>query len=102
MHSGVTYQRPSNEGSHRTHNQVRGDLVVGYSPTGTVAKQEKDQFWAALYTTVAQVPTKDFIVIMMDANARTRKREVNCGLKEAKVLGAYGRDILNDNGERLL
>ena len=33
-------------------------------------------------------------------NARTGKRQSGCA--DRKVLGAYGRDALNDNGERLL
>ena len=36
----------------------------------------------------------------MDANAWTGKRQSGCA--DSKVLGAYGRDELNDNGERLL
>ena len=39
----------------------------------------------------------------MDANERTGKRGGGgVGSKDNEVLGAYGRDILNDNGERLL
>ena len=39
----------------------------------------------------------------MGANARTRRREKGgVGSKDSKNLGAYGRDILNDNGELLL
>eukprot|EP00752_Nemacystus_decipiens_P014142 g12576.t1 len=37
---------------------------------------------------------------MMDTNARTGGREDGCG--DANVMGAYERDELNDNGERLL
>ena len=36
----------------------------------------------------------------MDANARTGMRGI--GWTDSKVLGAYGRNELNDNGERLL
>ena len=36
----------------------------------------------------------------MDANVRTGTREIRW--TDSKVLGAYGRDELNDNGERLL
>ena len=36
----------------------------------------------------------------MDANARTGIRGI--GWTDSEVLGAYGRDELNDNGERLL
>ena len=39
----------------------------------------------------------------MDANARTGQREGGkLGSEECKVLGVYGREALNDNGERLL
>ena len=39
----------------------------------------------------------------MDANARTGRREKGqVGSKDSKILGAYGRDTLNDNGELLL
>ena len=39
----------------------------------------------------------------MDADARTGRREGRkLGSEECKVLGAYGRDTLNDNGEQLL
>ena len=39
----------------------------------------------------------------IDANARTGRREKRqVGSKDNKILGAYGRDTLNDNGELLL
>ena len=39
----------------------------------------------------------------MDANARTgRKEKGHVGRKASKILGAYGRDTLHDNGELLL
>ena len=39
----------------------------------------------------------------MDANARTGRREKGqVGSKDSKILGAYGRDTLNDNRELLL
>ena len=39
----------------------------------------------------------------MDANARTGRREKGgVGSKDNKILGAYNRDTLNDNGELLL
>ena len=38
----------------------------------------------------------------MDANARSRKRDRGESLEYAQVLGPYGRDVLNDNGEHLV
>ena len=41
--------------------------------------------------------------MLIDANARTRRREKGeVGSKDSKILGAYGRNTLNDNGELLL
>ena len=42
----------------------------------------------------------DHLLVLIDANARTGMRGV--GWTNSNVLGAYGRDELNDNGERVL
>ena len=42
------------------------------------------------------------VFVLLDANARTGERSVRCSDDESRILGAYGRDALNDNGERLL
>ena len=49
---------------------------------------------------VTGVPSGDHLFVLMGANPRTGKRQSGCA--DSKVLGAYGRDELNDNGERLL
>ena len=49
---------------------------------------------------VKEVPSRDHLFVLMDANARTGVRGIEW--TDSKVLGAYGRDELNDNGERLL
>ena len=49
---------------------------------------------------VTGVPSGHHLFVLMDANARTGKRR--SGSADSKVLGAYGRDELNDNRERLL
>ena len=50
-----------------------------------------------------EVPRHEQLFVLMDANARTRRREKGqVGSKDSKILGAYGRDTLNDNGELLL
>ena len=51
--------------------------------------------------TVASVPLKDQLFVLMDANARTGKRDRGGSLEYAQVLGPYGRDVLN-NGEHLV
>ena len=52
--------------------------------------------------TVASVPRKDQLFVLMDANACTGKSDRGGSLEYAHVLGPYGRDVLNDNGEHLV
>ena len=63
---------------------------------------EANTFFGPHYTgqTVADVPKGEHLLVMMDANARTGRRGEGC--VDGKVLGAHGRDTLNDNGRRLL
>ena len=78
-------------------------FVVGYAPTDTQSLRKKNAFWTALKRVVKEVPEHEQLFVLMDANARTGRRGGGkLGSEECKVLGAYGRDNLNDNGERLL
>ena len=50
-----------------------------------------------------EVPRNEHLFVLMDANTRTGRREKGgVESKDNKILGAYGRDTLNDNGELLL
>ena len=50
-----------------------------------------------------EVPRHKQLFVLMDANARTGRREKEgVRSKDNKNLDAYGRDTLNDNGELLL
>ena len=83
-------------------------FVVGYALTETTEGRNsvcsgdsgKDLFWGALNKTIRGVPSRDHVLVVMDANARTSGREDGCS--DGNVVGAYGRDLLNDNGERRL
>ena len=57
---------------------------------------------AALNCTVASVPAREYVFVLTDANARTGKRDEGGGQADSKVLGAYGRENLNENGKLLL
>ena len=57
---------------------------------------------AALNYTVASVPAREYVFVLTDANARTGKRDESGGEADNKVLGASGRDKLNENGNLLL
>ena len=54
---------------------------------------------AALNCTVASVPTREYVFVLTDANARTGKRSDGGGEADSKVLGGCGRDALNENGQ---
>ena len=57
---------------------------------------------AALNCTVASVPAWEYVFVLTDSNARTRKRGEGGGEADSMVLGAYGRDMLNENVKLLL
>ena len=75
-------------------------FIVGYAPTLDKSTSEKDYFWSSLDEVVKGVPSRDHLLVLVDANARTGIRGI--GWTDGKVSGAYGRDELNDNGKRLL
>ena len=78
-------------------------FVVGYAPTETQNANNKHEFWTSLDRVVEGVPKHEQLFVLMDANARTGRREKGqVGSKDSKIFGAYGRDTLNDNGELLL
>ena len=75
-----------------------GTFVVWDAPTDTQSVGKKNAFWTARERVVKEVPEHEG-----SANARTGRRGGGkLGSEECKVLRAYGRDTLNDNGERLL
>ena len=78
-------------------------FVVGYAPTETQNPNNKHAFWTSLDRVVEEVSKYEQLFVLMDANARTGRREKGqVGSKDSKILGAYGRDTLNYNGELLL
>ena len=56
---------------------------------------------AALNSTVASVPALEYFALT-DVNAKTGRSGEGDREADSKVLGAYGRDVLNDNGKLLL
>ncbi|CAM9508001.1 unnamed protein product, partial [Sphacelaria rigidula] len=81
--------------------RVATTFIVGYAPTETAQGSEKNKFWKTISSSIAEVPKNEHLVLMMDANARTGKREGE-GMDDVRVLGEYGRGTKNDNGRRLL
>ena len=77
-------------------------VVVTYVPTEEAPEGQKAKYMAASNCTVASVPAREYVFVLTDANARTGKRGEVGEEAGSKVLGAYGRDVLNENGKLLL
>ena len=78
-------------------------FVIAYAPTEPQNANNKHAFWTSLDKVVEEVSKHEQLFVLMDANARTGRREKGqMGSMDSKILGAYGRDTLNDNGELLL
>ena len=77
-------------------------FVVAYAPTEEAQDGQKAKYMAALNCTVASVLAREYVFVLTDANARTGKRGEGGGETDSKVLGAYGRDKLNENVKLLL
>ena len=76
--------------------------VVAYAPTEETPEGQKAKHMAAFNNTVTSVPAREYTFVFNDANAGTGKRGEGGGEADIKMLGAYGRDVLNENGKLLL
>ena len=78
-------------------------FVVGYAPTDTQYVGKKNAVWTALEGVVKEVPEHEHLFVLMNTNGRTGRRGGGKpGSEECKVVVAYGRDTLNNDGERLV
>ena len=77
-------------------------FVVAYAPTEEAPEGQKAKYVAALNCIVVSVPAREYVFVLTDVNARTGKRGEGGGETDRKVLDAYGRDKLNENGKLLL
>ena len=73
-------------------------FIVGCAPTLDRSTCKNDYLWSSLDNVVKGEPSRDHLLVLIDANARIGIRRI--GWNDSKVVGAYGRDELNDNGER--
>ena len=74
-------------------------FVVPFTPTEEAPEGQKIKYMAALDCTVASVRPREYVFGFTDVSARTGKRGEGKGEADGKVLGAYGRDKLNENGK---
>ena len=77
-------------------------FVVAYALAEEAPEGQKAKYMVALNCAVVSVPTREYVFILTDANARTGKGGEGGGEADSKVLSAYGRDMLNENGKLLL
>ena len=75
------------------------NFVSAYAPTEVSKDETKQAFWDRLDSVVQRIPTKECVYVLMDANARTGRRIEGESLQHEGILGAFGRDELNDNGK---
>ena len=62
-----------------------------------VLYSNKHAFWTTLDRVQGDAPKHEQLFVLMDTNARTGSREKGQVQSDTKLLGAYGRDTLNDN-----
>lgn len=74
-------------------------FVVDYGPHEGL--RSRKNFGRNLSDLIGRVSNKDQLLVVLDANARAGQREAG-GRADSTVLGALGRDVLSNNGERLL
>lgn len=67
----------------------------------TAHASEKTKHWTKLNCSIAQVSSNECLILMMDIEARTGRRDGG-GIDDVRALGACGRDIRYDNGKRQL
>ena len=76
--------------------------MAAYVPTEKAPEGHKAKYMPTLNSTVASVPAREYVFVLTNANAKTGKRYEGGGEADNKVLGAYGRGVLNENGKLLL
>ena len=72
--------------------------MVAYAPTEEAPEGQKAKYMVALNCAVASAPAREYVFVLTDANAGTGKRGEDGGEADSKVLVAYGRDMLKENG----
>ena len=78
------------------------NFVVGYAPMEPSDSEKKRALWHRLDSLVRRIQKKEALFVLMDANARTGLKIEGERTEDDGVLGAYGRDELNNNGKCLL
>eukprot|EP00752_Nemacystus_decipiens_P018514 g16599.t1 len=75
------------------------NFVAAYAPTDVADADTKSMFWDKPDSLVRNIPARETVFVLMDANAQTRERIEG---EDMGTMGEYGHNELNDNGRLLL
>jgi hypothetical protein len=73
--------------------------IAAYAPTNVASAEVKDAYYEALDKLMSKIPRYASVFMGVDANGQLGK-EVEPGM--GRVLGPHGRDVRNENGNRLV
>ena len=76
--------------------------MLAYAPIEKAPGGQNTKCMAALNCTVASVAAREYLFVLTAASARKRERGYCEREADSKVLDAYGRNMLNENGKLLL
>ena len=76
--------------------------MVAYASNAEAPEGQEARYMAVFKSTVASMRAREYCFVLTDASARTGKKCEEGGETDTKVLGVYGRDMLNENGKLLL
>ena len=76
--------------------------MVTHTPAEKAPEGQKAKYMAALNSTVVSLPSREYVFVLTNANARTGKRDEGGEESSSKMLGAHVQDMVNENGHLLL
>ena len=72
-------------------------VIQVYAPTNDAPIEVKNMFWLQLREAVEKCRRKSSVIVMGDMNGRVGSRA-----EDVEVVGSYGEEVVNENGECLL
>ena len=74
-------------------------IIQIYAPTTAYTDEEIEQFYVSIDNTIKETPTKDFLIIQGDFNAKVGK---DAYIEWPSCAGRFGIGYQNERGQRLL
>ena len=76
---------------------IKLSVVTCYAPTEAAEKEEKDNFYDSLQSTLEDIPKHDVLVVLGDFNARVGSDNTD----RERIMGKHGTSTMTGNGSRL-